>query len=314
MFTDSQTGDTQIITYPNTPISAKDSHSANVEEFQGDFARLIPANRLARIAYSEVIEKSLRLPQWNEHAQKFLYFEEARDDEDHLSELSDADTTAVLARQRCRWSGYYRLNLSILPQYIGLGWILGSGSVSFPEAGVDLLLTAERSQHRIGSRHTRFSFHRGTGCLLVFADRRNVSLRGSFGQVELRNAHRALTESAGITIGDLQYSFEYTGLNQERYREELTSLMKQKLGQPEFEISSSLSTSGSDTDIQLKDYTVKQVFASGISCTVATAIVKKTGEAVAVKKLKKSDTNYDAVMCEVNILQRIEQHVSIPSS
>ena len=61
--------------------------------------------------------------------------------------------------------------------------------------------------------------------------------------------------------------------------------MRNELGNSAFELSSSLSSLGSDADTQLKDYTIKETFAAGTSAMVSGAIVKATGQYVAVKKM-----------------------------
>lgn len=286
----------------------------------GDFAKLTPSNRLAHEAFNELIEQSLCSPQDYHYAAKFLHFQKLEDgDDDIFSLISDTEGSTVTEERRRQWRGHYRLSLKLLPLHPPLGWVLGSQMAAPMTHGADFLLTAatKGSRHGVGRSHARISFHRETGCLLIHAGRRSVSLHSSFGTVRLVHDFRALTEASGITVGDLQYQFEFTGLNERIFRDELEHMMKDALGVLNFEIPLSLNTSGTDSDIQMKDYTVKKVFSSGATSMVANALVKATGEAVAIKKLKRTRNNRDAIMCEAVVLQqleRIRRHVSIRSS
>lgn len=297
-------------TVPNTPAST------DIDVPQGEFARLTPSNRFARLAFSQVVEMILHDPDHYTHTQDFIRFAKAGE-EDGFSELSDLGEGMRAPSPPFRlWNGYYRLNLKILPVYPHLGWILGSKPMGGNGQGADLLLTSKQGDHGIGGRHTRLMFHRNTGCLMLWAGPRSVSLHGSFGTVKLKFATRALTESASISMGDLQYRFDYQTLDEKMYKEDLDHFMKKELGETDFELSGSISSLGSDTDIQLKGYTIKGVFAAGTSAMVAGAIVKQTGEFVAVKKMRKASREDPTIACELDTLaalDRVHKHVKSPS-
>jgi hypothetical protein len=239
------------------------------EEPRREFARLVPANRLARLAFSQVVELILHDPDVFSHVNKFIRYEEATD-EDAISEMSDASEGARAPSPPPRlWGGYYLLDLTIPPLHPPVGWVLGCLSSFGTPPGIDLLLASKHGLYRVGSKHARLTLQRETGCLLAAVGGRTVSVTGSFGTNKLKNSVRALTEDVGLAIGDLHYNLEYQNLDPQLYRSDLENYMRNELGNPSFELSNSLSSLGSDTDTQLKDYTIKSTFASGTSAMVS---------------------------------------------
>ena len=260
-------------TVPNTPTPV---------EAEGDFARLIPLNELARLAFSQVVETYLRDPENYLQISRYVHFEK---DNDGFSDVSEPDNSQDAQPGRL-WKGYYRLNLAILPVSPALGWIAGSDYHGLRKEH-SFVLTTKSRKYGVGRSHARFAFHHTTGCLLLHALSRTLTVHASFGIVRLTNNSRALTESATIGIGNLMYSFEYTGEGEtNQFHRSLETLMRTELGQTNFELSESLSTVGSQADVQLKDYTLKRAVASGTNGIVSPAYNKSTGEAVAIERLK----------------------------
>ncbi len=283
-------------TAANTPASLE------INAPQGEFARLIPSSRLARLAFSQVVEKILHDPDEYIHISKFIRFTKAGE-EDGFSELSDLSEGVRAPSPPFRlWNGHYNLDLKVPPAKPQLGWILGSRCAS-----ADLLLASKQGLHNVGGNHLRLSFNRDTGCLMAVADDRSVSICGSFGTVRLKGDSRALTEQASLSIGDLQYDFEYQRIEEDTHRQGLEQFMQVELGQMNFELSGDVSSLGSDTDVQLKDYTVKGVFAAGTSAMVAGAIVKATGEYVAVKKLRRARQDDPTIVRETEALGHLHR-------
>ena len=263
------------------------------------------------MAFSEVVDHSLRDPNLNKRIRAFLHFERVEQEGDGLfGELSEAESEDTAKSQQPRWRGYYGLNFHILPRVVLIGWTLGSGALESDEQEVDLLLTAKTSPYRVGSRHAILSCHEESGCLQIYATKRRVYLYGSFGVITLQNNKRALTEAVTIGIGDLLYSFAFTGVQADTYQADLTSFMTKHRPLYSFTASRSISTAGSDIDIQLKDYTIKQDFAGGSTCTVSSGIKKATGDIIAIKRIEQNTRNLAMVMHESVILQEIGSHVS----
>ena len=234
-------------TYPNTPATV---------DCDGDFARLVPLNKCALEAFSDLVEKTLRHPDDYQHVSKFLYYEKA--DDDMFSSLSgDEGASQVVERQ---WKGHYRFTFQILPRFMTTGWSLGTQHFADKDMGVDFLL-APKGKFRVGTFHARIALNINSGCLMIYATNRSVSLHGSFGSVKLVNNSRALTESLSISLGDLQYDFQFLDIDEKLHRHDIKEIMRTKLGQSGFEIPSYMSASGTPQDMQLKNYTVQKPFA-----------------------------------------------------
>src|ERR1700722_6351590 len=119
-------GNDEEQTVPNTPEDGSFSKGSDGEN--GDFARLIPANRAAQVAFNDVVDK-LRTPYsgWDETGlEKYMHIDRVkvslRDD------YSSTDTeTEVTEIPTTLWTGYYRLNLEIPPSNGNIGWVVGRG-------------------------------------------------------------------------------------------------------------------------------------------------------------------------------------------
>lgn len=296
-------------TAANTPAST------DLDPPTGELVRLTPSNRLARLAFSQVVEVILHDPDQYTHFYNFIRFSKAGE-EDGLSELSDLGEGVRAPSPPFRlWNGYYKLDLKLLPATPSVGWILGSKSASERGGSADLLLASKQGLHGVAGRHLRIGLNRDTGCLMVYTSGRNVAICGSFGTIKLKYGERALTETASISIGDLQYDFAYQQLEEATYKRDLEHLMRVELKQTNFELSGSVSSLGSDTDIQLKDYTLKGTFAAGTSAMVAGAIVKATGQYVAVKKMRKTSQEDPTIAHEIDALDalhREHRYVQLP--
>jgi hypothetical protein len=81
-----------------------------------------------------------------------------------------------------------------------------------------------------------------------------------------------------------------------------------------FETPILLSTTGSNFDMQLKDYTIKPPFASGAESQVYTVLEKKTGLAMIMKRLK-SMNGEKLILREQGIASRLAgNHVCRPNN
>lgn len=286
-------------TIPNTPIQSPIVGLTTADD-NGDFARLVPANRAARVAFSEIVGEVKSDSNWNRHAQRYIHI---NGKEELLSELSASETETEAKEQRCLWTGYYRFNINIPPFSQGLGWIAGSGRKDLEHGGVDFLLTSS-SLHHVAGRHARFA-HNLSGTLLIIADTRRVVLNGI---EEFRGDQRAITSrTTGVAFGDLTYTVVFTELDAGVYEEQLSGLRK-AAGQ-DYEPPPFLKPTPRDTDYELKGYSVKGVFAEGSTCTVAVGVNRKTGSPVAIKKMKRNRYNFLKVQHEVKVLKAINPHV-----
>ncbi len=270
-----------------------------------DFARLVPVNRQACIAFNEVVERIKKEPDWNSHAQQYLNVSESKtslgadfsgSETDSAPDIYGTNNTSV-------WTGYYRLNLELPPRRFRYGWVIGSN----PDEA-DILLTTKKQQYRVRGKHARLTYDLLSYAFLVVADfGRSVLLDG---KDEVRNAQRVVwSKATGVTLGDLSYKLVRTGLKEQILREQL-SVLRNELGASKHEPPAYLAPTPSNDDYEYSGYIVKGVFAQGATCSVSAGLDKRTGVAVAVKKMVRNSRNFLMVKNEVEIMKSIGSHVS----
>ncbi|KAH8807604.1 kinase-like domain-containing protein [Xylogone sp. PMI_703] len=286
-----------VLRSASTSFNEKDEH-------HGDFARLVPANRLARSAFNEVAETLKSDGSKYPHARQFIHIDSTQ--VEFFAELSASDTESEHKVTQRWWTGYYRLNMNITPLAPGLGWIAGTGRKDLEHGGVDLLLAPGKGQNHVAGRHARFK-HSQSGTLLLISDTRKVVINGTD---EFRKDQRAITSvTTGITFGDLAYTLEFTNLDPRVYKSELERARKAAghlQEQPSF-----LNPTPSGYDYELKNYAVQGVFAEGSTCTVSVGVDRKNGSPVAIKKMKRNRFNFARVMHEVDVLKALGHHERI---
>jgi hypothetical protein len=121
---------------------------------------------------------------------------------------------------------------------------------------------------------------------MVVADGSKVKVRGSFDPIILKHSKRALTEATSIYLGDLEFFFKFTDINDQKYHKSLQSYMRNVRELKSYQTPIVLSTTGSDTDMQLRDYTLQEPFSSGAEAQVYAVVEKKTGLGMVLKRLK----------------------------
>ena len=128
----------RITTIPNTliddasPDSAarKDLEPAVLTDHNGDFARLIPKNLAARIAFSDVVENPI-----SPHVVRYMHVRPIKGD--MVGEMSASETETEPGPHLSLWSGYYRFNLDIMPFSYGLGYVVGRGRSDLENGGIE---------------------------------------------------------------------------------------------------------------------------------------------------------------------------------
>ena len=282
----------------------------------GDFARLIPSSTTARQSFNRLVRKLSDDSSCMPHARRFIHFEDTvAEEEDYSSDASARQPPAT--NVVC---GYYRLNMSLPPNNLRLGWVVGSGRPDLSESEVDFVLTPESKQHSVRGRHCRLYRNLQTGVLLIVSDGMKIILEGK--DVLRRDlqrdipGHRTQPESdfqralharTGIMIGDLSYLLEFTSLGEDIQKRQLLEAAT-SLG-----ISASHSMLLSPTPLsdtfEYFDYVVYPVTHGGVSSTVAFAYSKVSGTPVVIKKMKRSQSNYHSIQMEINLLRSLS-HVS----
>lgn len=270
----------------------------------GDFARLRPANNAARTAFSEIAAKIKHDPENYQLASRCMYIQECQIDQ--VSERSSSGTDRDRRESPDRiWTGYYCLNLEVLPKEGRLGWSFGSGRV---DAAVDFQLTLRSREHGVRALHGRLRHHSETGVLMLIVDGHKVVWVNGKDKVE--NSQRAIVlRTTGLAIGNLNYILEFTSLGSRRYREQLSEYLMAR-GNSGFELPVSLEMTPSVAHFEKDNFVIQSPVGKGAFGVVSPGIDLRNGAAVAVKRVTRTDLNIQKVQNEVSIMRDMGSHVS----
>lgn len=298
-------------TLPNTPdtvvLEGHFSPRTNAR-LQGDFARLIPVNHAAIMAFHSIAQRMNVDPAWNPHVRRFLFVEETKrqlspewDGTSDTSSSTRSDPGQVL-------TGYYRLSLELITNHPRLGWVIGSGRKDLVNGGVDFLLTLEKNKHHVHGRHARLVHHSQNGALMLAVGIGKAVLVNGIERLE--GSQRVLgSVRTALSFGNLSYNLEFTGLNENSYREKLGDLFT-KL-HPDSDIPPmSLELTPLEHHHELHGFMIHSPFASGASGVVSAGFEKSSGQAVAVKRVKRTPATVARIQLEIQIYKKIGDHVS----
>ncbi len=133
----------------------------------GNFARLIPISRSARVAFNNLMLAMEETPEKYTWHRKFIYVRQNLEElEAEIDEQSTSDELAQSPKAQdpsLIHSGFWRLNMDLHPANGQLGWVLGKGrwntrdsySRSITGGGVDILITANIREPLLRGRHAR---------------------------------------------------------------------------------------------------------------------------------------------------------------
>jgi hypothetical protein len=280
-------------TEPNTPeppqINAEDEDIPS-----GDFARLIPISRSARIAFHYLhlaMEESPEKYLWH---RKFVYVRRRLEDlEPEIDEQSTSDELARSTRPQdpgSVHSGFWRLNMDLHPGNRQLGWVLGKGrwntrdnySSSVTGGGVDILLTANIKEPLLRGRHARLLHSLESHILLLIADKK---LRVGEKHLSPTNVAAFGQRKTVVAFGDLEYELSFTNIDQSLYRAQLDQL-SQFLNYQGDRPGIFVDPTPAETDYMIMNkYFIRSSFTQGSTCWMCAAVDKDTGASVAVKKI-----------------------------
>ncbi len=112
-----------------------------------------------------------------------------------------------------------------------------------------------------------------------------------------------------LAFGNLSYSLEFTGLNETSYRDKLGELFT-KL-HPDGDIPPmSLELTPLEHHHELHGFLIHSPFASGASGVVSAGFEKSSGQAVAIKRVKRTPATVARIQLEIQIYRKIGDHVS----
>ncbi|KAF2135318.1 uncharacterized protein K452DRAFT_239598 [Aplosporella prunicola CBS 121167] len=245
----------------------------------------------ARRIFNQLVDELIAKPRSLQHVRKFVHYD--------IVDPNDHDNLGG-----GRYCGFFRLNFNIPPAHEHIGWVLGTSRRGLATGGADVLLAPGPSTFNVESRHVYLQHHRQTGVLMIIAGKHPVLINGI---EKLQNACHAVCEPTGITIGDLAFKISFTDLDEESYRYQLRRVMD--LNAPSFpriphEITPAPTPDMNHYRVNTKYYSYP-VHAGGTYSTVAYAFVKATGEAVALKIMKRTRHNTFDIDKELRIMRML---------
>lgn len=299
-------------TIPNSPdtLLLEDSFFSpkTNARLRGDFARLVPVNHNAVLAFHSIAERARLEPDWQPHIRRFLFIEDTpRAVSPEWDGASDTNSDATGGFQTQVLTGYYRLSLDLITNHPRLGWVIGSGRRDLPNGGVDLMLTLQRNKDHVHGRHARL-MHAQNGALMLAAGKGKAVIVNGIERLEGSQRVMGSVRTA-LAFGNLSYSLEFTGLNETNYRNKLGELFT-KL-HPDGDVPPmSLELTPLEHHHELHGFLIHSPFASGASGVVSAGFEKSTGQAVAIKRVKRTPATVARIQLEIQIYRKIGDHVS----
>ncbi|KAI9758644.1 MAG: hypothetical protein M4579_002955 [Chaenotheca gracillima] len=298
-------------TLPNSPsfydsaLRTSSIPSAIIDDHNGDFARLTPANRLACDAFHRVVTKLRALPEESQRPLKYMHF--VLQEAPPLTDWSDSDSEVQpRSHELSMFTGYYRFNLDTCPA--DWGWTFGA-LLGIRPGDVDLVLSDGRNDN-IHSRHGRFTHNLSNSAFLILVPRKRKIVLG--GERELQGTSEVLwAQTTGITIGNLTYRLTYTDLDKDEYLQQLGA---RRIGCGlSLQTPETLQPTPEPHHYVLENYVIKGTFARGSTSTVVAGLKRRGGDAVAIKKIQRTKYNLPVIKNEIEVSEKLGVHPRICS-
>ncbi|KAF2109572.1 kinase-like domain-containing protein [Lophiotrema nucula] len=204
--------------------------------------------------------------------------------------------------------------MNLRPGSMSLGWVLGSGRADLPDSAVDCVLTPTPSTDGVHGRHCRLKRDLETGVLMIISDGRKIAIDGKHELKRDRSNERqpphqyqrALLGRTGISIGDLGYILEFTGLSQATQEEELAKARGLRSSAALF-----MSPTPANQLYSYFGYAVKPASYYGASSTVSYGLSESTGQPVVLKKIKRTSSSFRALEGEIKILRSLSHLIEV---
>lgn len=277
---------------PDTPLVADLWSPKTYGRSQGDFGCLIPSGQESKLAFHAIAVKIKEDPDWEPHCRQFVIINEEQtelEDEYHDSQ-PDSESEEIHAPALI-WTGRYRFNAAGHRFFV-----VGCGNEDMPHLGVDILLTLphtrkynkERGRH---ARHAVWLHERDSGAFMIKIEEKKSVYIG--GEKQVPGKHYIGKPITNFRFGDLDYSFQYTGLNEETYR---SQLFPESSGPPR-----SLSLTPTEGCRDIKGFIVHNAFEEESTCVLSTGTRKDSGQPVAVKIIRRHKYNLTRINREIEI-------------
>ncbi|KIW22054.1 uncharacterized protein PV07_12546 [Cladophialophora immunda] len=291
----------------NRPDSSVVPVTWSLPPTSSDFARLVPVNHQAKIAFHEIATILKTDGCWNPHCRKFIHVSDVKSKvisgRSKESDTSDGDTETQEI-----YTGYFRLNLSILPDKFPQGWIIGAGRSGMDHLGVDFLLTIKGNRDRVRGRHASIKHHKVSRHLMIApAPGKGAVLNGE----EVPTDGRVLESvRMGLTIGNLTFKIEFLPTNVATYNEQLDEIVRES-GTWFTERIESIDPTPSDNHLILQGYQIQTPQAFGAYGVVSPCVNTSSGNVYAVKRIQRTQSSFDQIGDEIAILKLLEKHPHI---
>ena len=282
------------------------------EESETVFAILIPANDTARDSFSQLAFKKQENKNWNPYARRNIKVDKEPAFVSSYADESESDGgTGPLRNMRPVFKGSYIFDFSNGPRLPGKGWIIGGGKFSEGDDPPDILLTERKKNDRVSSRHARLSHNFASGALIITASDNNNNGVTINGHEVVNDQFVIHGRTTSLKFGKLEYTLEVRPYDtDEDYRNQLR-FYKQIHGLEHDDYPSCLLATPADSDFVTEKYIMKNPVGDGATSVVYGAIERKTGAAVAIKKVKRTARNSQAVARDIEIAEWIGEHVSL---
>ncbi|KAK5312505.1 hypothetical protein LTR93_011304 [Exophiala xenobiotica] len=271
--------------YPQISTNALRPNPSVLLSTNPDFARLVPVNDQAKLAFHEIALILNADPGWNSHCRKFIHVSDVKD-KVASGGLQESDTSECDPEVQEVFTGYFCLNLTILPENFPRGWIIGSGRPNMDHLGVDFLITMKGKRDGVRGRHAHIRHHNVNRLLMMApAYGKKVWLNGE----EVSNEGRLLESTRmGVTIGNLVFRLEFLLKNTDTYNKQLDEIIRES-GSWFTEKIEAIDSTPSDNHLILQGYQIHTLQAFG---------------AFGVR----TQSSFSQVNEEVTILRRLEKH------
>ena len=272
------------------------------------FARLMPADRPAHLAFHRIAEKVKADPSWNQHARKYMViYDKKVDIVDVTSESESEGGSGPQAQKRSIWWGHYELNFNVPPRDPRQGWIIGGGRFGPNDDSPELVLTERKMQDCIRGRHARLYHSYSCGALLLrLASDSMAVVDGK----DLQDSIVIWSNETRVAFGTMNYAIQLDGAVESIHRARLNRYHQtHNLGMNKFPIN--LLSTPAPSDYIHKDYIVKNPVAHGGFSTVFAAVHLKTSAVVAIKRTIRHHGNAGQIQREIEMAACLGRHVRL---
>ena len=287
-----------------------DSHETmeNFEKSPSIFAVMVPANNAARASFSQVAQKMLEDKDWNPTARQNIQANADSIQVSHDSSVSESDGGNATPKTSSPVSvGCYTFDFVKPPEEPGNGWLIGGGKFSESDLRPEILLTERRKHDRVSSRHARLSHNFKSGALLISASENSAVLVDGY---RLINGHRVIHGiTTSLEFGELSYTLEIRKYEaDEDFRNHLR-IYKQQNNIAVADYPQILLATPAESDFINENYVLKNPVGNGATSVVYAAFDRRNGDAVAIKKIRRTNDNAPHIQQDLIIADHIGKHV-----